>query len=232
MKNLVLICLSGLLVALSGCFATLPTTAGLTKMLTGKDSELERCSEPLGTVTVFEDEELAWWKPYSVTDLGSTTPVIHQMIHQSNCFTVVDSDADYTLSPAVVFSEKGLAGMAGDVAGDIAADQIDEQLGIGGVGGILKDRVMPDKTTATTLYLTDERSGEQVSAEGYVGYVGKVDPSFVDTFLEDSVADGTTMGAFSDKDGGKAVIMSLAHSYNQMVKDLKNISEAVQAGKQ
>ena len=55
-------------------------------------SELERCTESLGTLAVDEDQAAPWYHAYysRYPQLDSTTPVLRMMIQQSNCFVVVE----------------------------------------------------------------------------------------------------------------------------------------------
>ena len=61
----------------------------------GANSALESCDKSLGTLSVFEDTSLPWWRDYRgrYPTLGSTLPVIRLMIQQSNCFVVVERGA-------------------------------------------------------------------------------------------------------------------------------------------
>lgn len=181
---------------ISGCKATLPTLGGgqgggtVTGSAGGAstqnaNNQLEKCSEPLGTLSVFEDTSLPWWQVYfnRIPNLGSTTPVIRLMVQQSGCFVVVERGAVM----AAIKAERESMGADETRAGSnfgkgqmVAADytispsvQFAEKGtgGIGAIAGALFGDIgtaiaggMQKNQAATTLLLIDNRSGVQISA--------------------------------------------------------------------
>lgn len=246
--------LSGYLVALiviiSGCQATSPTLGGgqgggtITGSVGGAstqntNNELERCSEPLGTLSVFEDTSLPWWQVYFnlMPNLGSTTPVIRLMVQQSGCFVVVERGAVM----AAIKAERELMGAGETREGSnfgkgqlVAADytispsvQFAEKgtggMGViagalfGGVGAAIAGGLQKNEA-ATTLLLIDNRSGVQISAA--VGNAANYDFALGGALFGGGA--GGAGGAFSNTPEGKIVTASFADSFNQMVKALRN----------
>ena len=145
---------------LSSCLATAPQLGGgssdggaVTGSAAGsstanKNKQLESCSEPLGTVFVFEDQQSSWWYSYRnrYQNLGSTIPVIRLMIQQSNCFVIVERghafkalDQERQLARSGE-SRQGSSFQKGQiVAADysISPEIQFTQKGTGGIGGLL-----------------------------------------------------------------------------------------------
>lgn len=243
---------SGVLVCsmLSGCMATAPTLGGgqgggtVTGSAGGEatqnaNTQLEKCDESLGTMSVFEDRSLPWWSIYQrqAPNLGSTIPVIRLMIQQSNCFVIVERGA----AMSAMQRERELMGSGESRQGSnfgkgqmVAADytlspsiQFAEK-GTGGVGAIAGALLgsigsvvaggFKSNEAATTLLLIDNRSGVQISAA--VGNAKNYDFRVGGGLFAGGVLGGA--GAFSNTPEGKIITASFADSYNQMVKALRN----------
>ena len=150
-------------IALSGCLATTPqlsngssgggtvTGSAAGSSTANKNSQLESCSEPLGTASVFEDQRSSWWYSYRnrFQNLGSTIPVIRLMVQQSNCFVIVERgeasqalDAERQLARSGE-SREGSSFQKGQI---VAADYtISPEIqfsrkGTGGIGGLVGGR--------------------------------------------------------------------------------------------
>jgi len=55
------------------------------------NSQLEICSETLGTIMIDEQTNAGWYAAYqSQYKMGSTVPALRLIIQQSNCFVIVD----------------------------------------------------------------------------------------------------------------------------------------------
>jgi hypothetical protein len=52
----------------------------------GESSQLEHCSEALGTLAIDEDTSSDWWQYYvrNYSQLGSTVPALRMIVQQSN----------------------------------------------------------------------------------------------------------------------------------------------------
>lgn len=200
--------------------------------------ELEHCDAPLGTLAVYEDRREDWWTRYrnNYPDLGSTTPVLRTIVQQSNCFVIVERGdamrnmtqerelmesgelregsnfgqgqmvaADYTMKPSIQFSEQdtgGLQGIVGGLFGSTAAAV---------AGGMSKNEA------ATTLLLTDNRSGVQVSSS--VGNAANMDFNIGGGFFSGL---GAGARSYTDTPQGKVLTAAFMDSYNQMVRSLRN----------
>lgn len=235
---------------LAGCASTLPKMGGgqgggtVTGSASGgstqnTNTQLEKCGETLGTISVFEDRSLPWWSAYQrrTPNLGSTVPVIRLMVQQSNCFVVVERGA----AMAAIQKERQLMNSGESRQGSnfgkgqmVAADytlnpsiQFAEK-GTGGVGaiaGALFGSIgsvvaggLKSNEAATTLLLIDNRSGVQVSAA--VGNAKNYDFSIGGGLFGAGAMGGAD--AFSNTPEGKIITASFADSYNQMVKSLRN----------
>lgn len=202
----------------------------------GGATSLEHCPRTLGTIAVQENVSDPWYAILTNQyKLPATTPLIRLMIQQSNCFVVVDRglamsnmmqerdlgaggelrnrsnmgkgqmvSADYILTPSIQFSENtgggGVAGLAG-LAGGYGAL-------IGAVAGSMKTT-----EAATTMMLTDTRSGVQVAiAQG-----SAKNNDFAGLGALGAAGGGAAMGAYSKTPQGKVIAAAFLDSYNQMV---------------
>ena len=237
-------------IALSGCVSTMPTLGGgqgggtVTGSTGGqssqnKNTQLESCTEPLGTISVFEDRSLPWWSMYQrvAPTLGSTVPVIRLMVQQSGCFVVVERGAAMDAINAerrLMESGESRSGSNFGKGQIVAADYTLKpsiqfsQKGTGGLGavagglfggiGSLVAGGLKSNEAATTLLLIDNRSGVQISAA--VGNAKNYDLALGGGFL--GGAAGIGAGGFSNTPEGKIITASFADSFNQMVKALRN----------
>jgi len=205
----------------------------------GANSQLESCNETLGTLAVVEDKNADWWRNYyhRYPRLGSTVPVLRMMIQQSNCFVVVERGramanmrqerelealgelrsgsgfgkgqvvaADYAMNPSIQFSQKGTGGVGGALGGLL-----------GSVGAAIGGGIKSNEA-ATTLLLTDNRSGVQVSAS--VGSAKNFDYALLGGVLGGGF--GAAAGGYSNTPQGKVITAAFVDSYNQMVRSLRN----------
>jgi len=124
--------------------------------------------------------------------------------------------ADYTLTPAVLFAEKGTGGIGAAVGGRL----------LGGIGQLVGGGVSKNESE-TNMILIENRSGVQVSAA--TGSAKNYDFSLFGGFFGGGGAAG--VGAFSKTPEGKVVSAAFADSYNQMVRALKNYkAQTVEGG--
>jgi hypothetical protein len=94
-ESLSIVCIAVALVVALGlaeCVATEPVLGGSKTTVTGAaggstaegaSSQLEKCDESLGTITVVEDQTAPWYWNLAQYKLGSTVPVLRMLI-QSN----------------------------------------------------------------------------------------------------------------------------------------------------
>jgi len=245
-------CLSAALVAGVGvgeCGATDPTLGGASTTATGgaggasaegASSQLERCSESLGTLAVVEDQSAPWYASLSEYKLGSTVPVLRMMIQQSNCFVVVERGRamnnmrqERALEQMGEMREGSNFGKGQIVAADYTmSPSINfSQKGTGGVAGSIGSlfgsvgRIagavaggMRSNEAATTLLLVDNRSGVQLAAA--VGSAKNYDFNlFGGLFGSDT---GGTLGGYTNTPEGKILTAAFMDSYNQLVRAVRN----------
>lgn len=227
---------------LGGCLATAPTMGGDKGVVSGSaaggasdnsNTQLEKCSETLGTLAVAEDQNAPWYYQLRSNNLGSTVPVLRLMIQQSNCFVIVERGA----AMRNMMQERNLArsneARAGSNFGEgqmVAADytmspqiQFSGRTGGGRVGSFLPGLAgavagsVSRNEASTTLMLIDNRSGVQISASE-----GTAKNFDFGVFGAAWAGLGAAGGGYSNTPQGKVVVAAFADSYNQMVKSLRN----------
>lgn len=247
----------GTAISLSACVSTNPIMGGSDgntvtggaagANASGNNTGLESCSEPLGTLSVFEDTSLTWWHDYRrrYPQLGSTIPVIRLMIQQSNCFVVVErGKAMEAMNRERQLMQSGQLRGGSNLGGGqmVAADYtispevlFSEQgtQGFEAIGGAILGSIgsivgggMRKNEASTTLILIDNRSGVQVSAAA--GNAGNWDFSMFGGMFAGVAAGGA--GAFSKSPEGKVITAAFADSYNHMVKALRSYKAQVVRG--
>jgi curli biogenesis system outer membrane secretion channel CsgG len=208
----------------------------------GESSQLERCSEPMGTLSVDEDQSAPWWYDYyrRYPKLGSTTPVLRMMIQQSNCFVVVERGrsmnnmmGERALQQSGEMRSGSNFGKGQMVAADYTMSPSIQfsQKGTGGlgaaVGGLLGGAGraigalaggLSSNEAATTLLLIDNRSGVQISSA--VGSAKNFDFKFFGGLFGGRGGGG--LGGYTNTPEGKVLTAAFADSYNQMVTALRN----------
>lgn len=237
---------------LSICNATTPVLGGASDTTaTGgaggassenANSQLEHCSESMGTLAVDEDRDASWWRDYysRYPSLGSTTPVLRMMIQQSNCFVVVERGRavnnmmnERKLQDSGEMRSGSNFGKGQMVAADYTMSPSIQfsQKGTSGVGAALgglfgsAGRVLgavagglSANEAATTLLLIDNRSSVQISSS--VGNAKNFDFKLFGGAIGSGLAGGA--GGFTSTPEGKLLTAAFADSYNQMVRALRN----------
>lgn len=237
---------------LISCGGTMPTLGGgtgntVTGAAAGSSSEgnnsgLESCSEPLGTLAVYEDQTLQWWGYYRryYPNLGSTVPVIRTMIQQSNCFVVVERgkamqamERERNLMNSGQMRSNSNFGQGQMVSADytLSPSVQFKESNLGRIAGAAS-RFLPgplgsfgaasvgtkSNEASATILMIDNRSGVQVSSS--VGSAKNFDFSFRG-FSWGGGGFGSISG-FTDTAEGKVIVAAFADSYNKMVKALRN----------
>jgi hypothetical protein len=192
------------------------------------DSALERCTQPLGTLALL-DEQDEDWSHVIVNEyrLPPVSKLLRLMVRQSNCFVVVEQQgsnfgkeemeaADYTMKPTVIFPKTD-SGVLGAAVGtrprtlDGSADASDET---------------ENYETSTLLTLVENLSGGQIAfAEGSAsnfdfGASGGI-------FSEG----GAGLEGYENTPEGIVIAAAFADSFNQTVQALKHLqAQEVQDG--
>jgi hypothetical protein len=229
---------------LSGC-ATAPSMGGNKGTVSGAaggssaeghNSQLENCSETLGTLAIDEDTAAPWYHSLQEYRLGSTVPVLRLMIQQSNCFVIVErgkSMANMMREREFARGEESRAGSNFQQGQMVAADYTMSPsiqfsgktggggAGLGGFGGGLLGMVagsVSRNEASTTLLLVDNRSGVQISAAE--GTAGNFDFGIFGAAFGGGGFGGG--GGYAKTPEGKVITSAFADSFNQMVKALRN----------
>ena len=207
---------------------------------TDANAQLERCAESLGTVAIMEDQNSRWYYTLSREyKLQSTVPLIRLLVQQSNCFVVVERGrafhqmtqeraidrsgearagsnfgqgqmvtADFTMTPEISFSQQDAGGIGA------AVGRYSRALGIAGaMAGNVKFR-----EAATTLILSDNRSGVQLAAAE--GSASKTDFGAWSGALGGLGAVGGS--GYTKTAEGKLLTGAFADAYNQLVRSVRS----------
>lgn len=221
---------------------TVATGAAGGSEATNANSQLERCTEPLGTISLVEDQASDWFSLITRQyKLPPTANLLRLMVQQSNCFVVVERGRNGMQAMSrerqlmdegqsrtgsnfgkgqIVASDYGLtpevqfsAGNTGGMVGSLGGL-------VGGMGGTLLNAAGSIKTREANVMLTmvDNRSGVQIAAAE--GSAKKTDYSaaFGSMF---SGASGS-LGGYSNTPQGKVIAAAFMDAYNQTVKALRN----------
>ncbi len=222
---------------------TVATGAAGGSVASGESSQLERCSAPLGTVSLVENETAGWYTILrNEYRLPPTANLLRLMVQQSNCFIVVERGAagmramnrERELMNSgqmrqgsnfgggqMVASDYGLSPeiifSEGNTGGGLAT--LGGLIGGGrgaalaGIGGSMKTR-----EASTMLTLVDNRSGVQVAASE--GSAAKTDMNLFGGIAGMSGAGG--LGGYQNTPQGKVITAAFMDAYNQMVRALRN----------
>ena len=237
---------------LVGCGGTTPELGGGGTVATGgaggatatnASSQLEKCSQSLGTLAVVEDQNQQWYRTLTQYRLGSTVPVLRMMIQQSNCFVIVErGQAMNNLMQERALQSSGelRTGSSFQKGQLVAADftmspSINfSQKGTSGVGGGLGGfggfgavaglvaGGLKSNEASTTLLMVDNRSGVQLAAA--VGSAQNYDYNVLGAGFGfgGGGGGGGALGGYSNTPEGKILIASFMDSYNQIVRATRN----------
>ena len=104
-RKLALAAAAGSLMLLTGCVSTdmkmgsqdaktVATGSAAGAATAGESSELEKCSSPLGTISLVENQDAGWYTILrNEYKLPPTSNLLRLLIQQSNCFVVVERGA-------------------------------------------------------------------------------------------------------------------------------------------
>jgi curli biogenesis system outer membrane secretion channel CsgG len=235
---------------LAGCAANDPILGGSRTPVTGSaagstaegaSSQLERCNESLGTITVVEDQSEPWYRSLSQYKLGSTIPVLRMIIQQSNCFVVVERGRamnnmmqERALEQSGEIRKGSNFGKGQMVAADytMSPSITFSQRGTGGLGGAIGGLIpgpggivagavagsLRTNEASTTLLLIDNRSSVQLAAA--VGSAKNFDFNLFGGIF--GIGGGGGMGGYTNTPEGKILTAAFMDSYNQLVRAVRN----------
>ncbi len=206
----------------------------------GASSQLEKCSESLGTLAVVEDQAAPWYQTLNQYKLGSTVPVLRMMVQQSNCFVVVERGRamnnmmqERALEKSGEMREGSSFGKGQVVAADytMSPSIAWSEKGTGGVSGALGGlfgsvgRVvgavaggLKSNEASTTLLMIDNRSGVQLAAAE--GSAQNYDFNLFGGIFGGVVGGGA--GGYTKTPEGKIITAAFMDSYNQLVRAVRN----------
>lgn len=241
------IVLGAILTLLAGCEATMPTIGSpqASTVATGSaggatatnaNSQLEHCSETMGTMAVDENQGDPWYSWFRQNyQLESTVPIIRLMIQQSNCFVIVERGKVFNN----MMQERALADSGEVRAGSnfgkgqmVSADYTMSpsvtisQQDTGGLGALVGAFSavggavaggMKFNDAATVLTLIDNRSGVQLAAAQ--GSSRNTDFAGVGALF--GGFGGGAGGAYTKTPQGKVLVAAFMDSYNQLVQSVR-----------
>lgn len=208
-----------------------------------ESTQLEKCSGPLGTISLVENQDAGWYTILrNEYKLPPTSNLLRLLIQQSNCFIVVERGA---AGMSAMDRERQLMG-SGEMRGGsnfgrgqmVASDyglspeivfSNNDAGGIGGsLGGLLGGRggaaiaaiggSLKTREASAMLTLVDNRSGVQVSASE--GSASKSDFAGMGELFGSSA--GGRLGGYQNTAQGKVLTAAFMDAYNQMVVALRN----------
>ncbi|HIH2658271.1 TPA: hypothetical protein ACYLK1_007105, partial [Burkholderia cenocepacia] len=151
----------------------------------GADSQLQRCTSPLGTIAVDDGRNADWWGPFgSATKMTTIDPLLRLAVQQSNCFVITsigNQKSDARLSRITQLQRNSgeyRAGSKQQKGQRVAADYYMEpqivinDSPIGGIGSMIGGLIgnsavaavaghLQTKASVVTLTLFDVRSAVQ-----------------------------------------------------------------------
>lgn len=183
------------------------------------DSALERCSQPLGTLALHDEQDEDWSQVIANEyRLPPVSKLLRLIVRQSNCFVVVEQQgsnfgkeameaADYTMKPTVIFPKTD-SGVLGAAVGtrprtlDSSADANDGT---------------DDNETSTLLTLVENLSGGQIAfAEGSAS---NFDFGALGVIFSEG---GAGLEDYENTPEGIVIAAAFADSFNQTVQALKH----------
>lgn len=210
------------------------------------NSGLERCTQTLGTLAIYEDKSETWYHHLtSDLRLPSTIPVLRLLAQQSNCFVIVERGkamkqmmAERQLMESGEMRSGSNFGKGQIVAADYtmtpsitfsAKDTGGAGAVIGGLFGSVAGAVAGGFKTSdasTVLTLIENRSGVQLAAAE--GSARNTDFSLVGGLFGSGLGGGA--GAYSNTPEGKVLIAAFTDSMNNIIKAVKSYKAQQVAG--
>ncbi|WP_169766405.1 CsgG/HfaB family protein [Campylobacter curvus] len=202
------------------------------------NSQLKRCSQSLGTVTIYEDRDSDWYtiltRDYR---LPSTVPVIRLLAQQSNCFVIVERGKAFNqmMEERALMQSGELRKSSNFKKGQmVAADytitpsvifSAEDTSGVGGVVGALFGGIagavaggFNTSDASTVLTLIENRSGVQLAAAE--GSARNYDFAGLGGLFGSSA--GGALGAYAKTPEGKVIVAAFTDSMNNLIDAVKN----------
>ncbi|MCB1972120.1 MAG: peptidoglycan-binding protein [Geminicoccaceae bacterium] len=207
-------------------------SAGLAGNAQGANGDLPRCSAPLGTVALVEDQ----YASYTRYNVESPLPILRLLVAQSGCFNVVDRGAgltrirqedqltgstgqgeqklvraQYYLTPQLTFADSNSGGGLANLGGLFGSVGNTLTQVAGSVG-------LTQAEAQTVLFLTQTDSGLQVAAAE--GSSKNTDFALRGNSFINRLGGGAS--AYASTDMGKVIIASLVDGLNKLVAQLQS----------
>jgi curli biogenesis system outer membrane secretion channel CsgG len=239
------------MIVLTGCLSSMQmgassaktTATGSASGSTAENAEsgLERCTESLGTLAIYEDTKSDWYRILRYDyKLRPVTPVLRLLAQQSNCFVVVERGKamdnmaqERALAQSGELRSTSNMGKGQIVAADFtltpeiifSAQTKGSKVGAGGgVSGLIGGLFGESSTTESSAILTliENRSGVQVvAAEGsaknvdYSGVVGLLGGG-------SGGGGGAAVGGYTNTPEGKVIVAAMTDAFNNLIHAAKN----------
>ncbi|EEE00503.1 hypothetical protein GY167_02095 [Burkholderia multivorans] len=208
----------------------------------GADTQLQRCTTPLGTIAVDDGRNADWWGPFgSATKVTSIDPLLRLAVQQSNCFVITslgNQKTDARLSRITQLQRNSgeyRAGSKQQKGQRVAADYYMEpqivisDSPIGGIGSMIGGLIgnsavaavaghLQTKASVVTLTLFDVRSAVQIAAAE--GSSTATNYGAALGGLGGGVGGG--LAGFSSTPEGKATVVAFIDAWNKMVVALRS----------
>lgn len=221
---------------------TVATGSAAGAATSGANSQLERCSSPLGTISLTENQAAGW---YTILrdeyKLPPTANLLRLLVQQSNCFVVVERGAagmnamgrERALQESGEMRKGSNYGKGQMVAADyglspeIVFSNSDAGAMGAAIGGLVGGRYgntigrlsgsLQTKEASTLLTLVDQRSGVQIAAAE--GSAAKTDFAGLGALAGGSAAG--RVGGYTNTPQGKIIAAAFMDAFNQMVRSLR-----------
>ena len=201
--------------------------------------QLERCTEPLGTLAVNEDHTANWYSWLGRYGIQSTVPLLRLLSQQSNCFVVVERGAglnslqrERALQRSGELRANSNFGKGQLVAADytVTPTLIFSEHGTKGIGGAIGGLFgtvgaligsnLQFSDAQSMLTLVDNRSGVQVAVAE--GSADSMDIGGLMGLFESGIGVGTGVNAYSKTPEGKLIAASMTDAFNNLVRAVRH----------
>lgn len=230
---------------------TVATGGAAGSSTSGESSALEKCAEPLGTISLIENQSAGWYTVLTGEyKLPPTSNLLRLLIQQSNCFVVVERGAagmnamnrERDLQKSGEMRKGSNFGKGQMVSSDyglspeivFSEDNTGGMSGaagsliggvIGGHAGAIASTVGANTKTreaSALLTMIDNRSSVQIAAAE--GSASKTDiGGFGSVFGgAGNVAGGAGLGGYTNTPQGKVIAAAFMDAYNNIVRSLRN----------
>lgn len=239
---------------LSGCVSTgmqmgnpeaktVATGSAAGAAVQGESAALEKCNEPLGTVSLIENQSAGWYTILrSEYRLPPTANLLKLLVQQSNCFVVVERggagmaamsrerqlEQSGELRSGSKFGKGQMVSSDYGLSPEIVFSQSDTGGAAAALGGLLGGRGgravgllgggVKTREASALLTLIDNRSSVQVAASE--GSASKTDWHGFGALF--GGAAGAGLGGYTNTPQGKVIAAAFMDAYNQMVRSLRH----------